>query len=352
MFSKKKLRSTDKLKSHSEDMSCRGVVHCNGQGKKREAASGHRSVQGTALQACQRVTLADLFESLRNVVCPSTQKTPAKWKILDHAKGFLLEKEAYLSKLLALKGVFLQDDGGPKSLEEVREQYKRLYSKCFLHTCRCSHRIHVPDVDQGPRSNEEDSADEEVDVALQSQSSGLSAYSIQEFEGYLFFYKQTLELLLRSGILSPDQTGLSMVSEAISGLWNSLPPEQRAAVQQCTLKESAVTWIEPANNTPCSSLNSSQLTNLNASGTAFEEDLLQDAYDVVQRDMDDTTANSPSLVPPLNGDNEKLSEIYKDVMGFVRSHMSEDQKLTQDMYLTADYEELFLRCSESFDEDF
>ncbi|KAL7827916.1 hypothetical protein AOLI_G00310680 [Acnodon oligacanthus] len=329
------------------NMSCRGVVHRNRQGRKREAAAGCWSEQGTAMQACQRVTLADLFESLRNVVCPSTQKTPAKWKILDHAKGFLLENEAYLSKLLALKGIFLQDDGGPKSLEEVREQYRRQYSKCLRR-----HRVHVPNVDQGPGSNEEDSADEEVDVALQSQSSGLSAYSIQEFEGYLYFYKQTLELLLRSGILSPDQTGLPMVSEAMSSLWNSLPPEQRAAVQQCTLKESAVTWIEPANNTPCSSLDSSQLTNLNVSGTAFEEDLLQDAYDVVQRDMDDTSAISPSLVPPLNGDYEKLSEIYKDVMGFVRSQMSEDQKLTQDMYLTADYEELFLRCSESFDEDF
>ncbi|XP_036431255.1 stimulated by retinoic acid gene 8 protein homolog [Colossoma macropomum] len=334
-------------------MSRRDIAPSSHQGKKRETAAGHRSGQGTALQACQRVTLADLFESLRNVVCPSTQKTPAKWKILDHAKGFLLEKEAYLSKLLALKGVFLQDDGGPKSLEEVRKQYRRLYSKCFLHTCRRKHRVHVPDVDQGPGSSEEDSADEDVNVALQSQSSGLSAYSIQEFEGYLFFYRQTVELLLRSGILSPEQTGLPVVSEAISGLWNSLSPEQRAAVQQCTLKESAVTWIGPANNTPCSSLDSSQLTNLNASGSsAFEEDLLQDAYDVVQRDMDATCANSASLVPPLNGDYEKLSEIYKDIMGFIRSHMSEDQKLTQDMYLTADYEELFLRCSESFDEDF
>ncbi|KAI4893253.1 hypothetical protein NFI96_018864, partial [Prochilodus magdalenae] len=200
-----------------------------------------------------------------------------KWKILDHAKGFLLEKEAYLSKLLALKEVLQQDDGGPKSLEEVREQYRSLYFKCL----------------------------------------------------YLFFYRWTLELLLRSGILSTDQIDLPVVSEAISGLWNSLPPEQKAAVQQCTLKESSVTWIGPANSTTCSSLDSSQLTNLNAPGTsAFKEDLLQDAYDVAQRDMD-TTSSSPSLLPSLNGDYETMSEIYKDIMGFIRNHMSEDQKLTQ-----------------------
>ncbi|XP_072530110.1 stimulated by retinoic acid gene 8 protein homolog isoform X2 [Salminus brasiliensis] len=279
-------------------MSYRGVVHSSGRGKKRDTGAGQQPMQGRVQYSCQRATLADLFESLKNIVCPSTPKTPAKWKILDHAKGFLLEKEAYLSKLLALKEVFLQDDGGPKSLEEVREQYRRVYTKCL----------------------------------------------------YLFFYRQTLDLLLRSGVLAPDQMVLPVVSEAISDLWKSLPPEQRATVQQCPVTESSVTLSQgPAHSTPCSSLDSSQLTNLNTSGTsALEEDLLQDAYDVVQRDMDAITANSPTP----SGDYEKLRETYKDITSFLRSHMSEEQELTQDMCLTADYEELFLRCSESFDEDF
>lgn len=59
---------------------------------------------------------------------------------------------------------------------------------------------------------------------------------------YLFFYSETLELLLRSGVLTPDQTGLSVVSEAIAGLWSSLPPERRAEAQQHALDQSPVSW--------------------------------------------------------------------------------------------------------------
>ncbi|XP_066525606.1 stimulated by retinoic acid gene 8 protein homolog isoform X3 [Hoplias malabaricus] len=304
-------------------MSFRGVAPCSSRGKKKRP------------QACQRVTLTDLFESLKNVVCPSIQKTPAKWKILDHAKGFLLEKEAYLSKLLALK-VFLKDDEGPKNLEEVREQYRRLYSKCF----RCSRRAHIPDEDNKPENSGGNSADEEIDAALQSQSSGLSVSNIQEFEG------QTQEHLLHSGILAPEQIDLAVVSEAISGLWNSLLPEQSAAIQHSTLNESSATCVEPDNNTPCSSPNSSQLTSLNATGTsAFEETV----YDVVQRDMDASSPNSPSVLLPENGQYD--SQIFKDIIDFIRRHICEDQKLTQGRDLTPDCEELFLWCCESFDED-
>lgn len=60
---------------------------------------------------------------------------------------------------------------------------------------------------------------------------------------YLYFYRQTLELLVRSGVLAPEQTGLAVVSEAISGLWSNLPPERRAAFQQCTLGASPYAWM-------------------------------------------------------------------------------------------------------------
>lgn len=59
---------------------------------------------------------------------------------------------------------------------------------------------------------------------------------------YLFFYSETLELLLRSGVPTPDQTGLSVMSEAICDLWSSLPPERRAEAQQQALDQSPVSW--------------------------------------------------------------------------------------------------------------
>ncbi|XP_053505915.1 stimulated by retinoic acid gene 8 protein-like isoform X2 [Ictalurus furcatus] len=323
----------------------RAGMSCAGQEKQRDDGKQPK-VRRRALQSRQRVTLAGLFKALENMVCPSIQPSHnceanhglAKWKILDHAMGFLLEKEAYLSKLLALKEVYLDDDGGPKSLEDVREQYRRLYSKH-------SHAACVPDVDEGHKSSVVDSTDEESDELLQSQSSGPSVPNIQEFEGYLFFYGETLELLLRSGVLTPDQTGLSVVSEAISGLWSSLPPERKAEAQQHALDQSSVSWEGQTEIT------TSPLTSLNPSASyAVEEDLLQDAYDVVQRDMDAASVNRPAVLHSC--DYEKLRQIYKDISGFIKNHMAEDQKLPQDLSQAAEDEEHLLRCSESFDEDF
>lgn len=83
---------------------------------------------------------------------------------------------------------------------------------------------------------------------------------------YLFFYSETLELLLRSGVLTPDQMGLSVVSEAISDLWRSLPPERRAEAQQHVLDQNSVSWEGQTGIT------ASVLTCLNQSAShVFEE---------------------------------------------------------------------------------
>ncbi|KAI5617826.1 hypothetical protein C0J50_22415 [Silurus asotus] len=379
-----------------------------GEEKQRDNGGGQQATR-TTLYTGHRATLVGLFEALENMVCPSgqssynregssNQRSSAKcynvmpfgdvddddddlqWKILDHAMGFLLEKEAYLSKLLALKEVYLYDDGGPKSLEDVRDEYRSLYSKDFF--SRHSRRARVPDVDEGDENSDVDSTDEETDELLLSQSSESSIPNIQEFEGYLFFYSETLELLLRSGVLAPDQTGLSVVSEAISGLWSSLPQERRAEAQQHALDQSSVSWEGQSETTD------SHLFSLNPS-YAVQEDLLQDAYDVVQRDIDAASVNRPSVLQSC--DYEKLRQIYKDISAFIQNHMAEEQELPQSHtegikgYLTKkerdwgavpddlastvtgpepnrdglgdlsqadEYEELLLRCSESFDEDF
>ncbi|KAF5906772.1 stimulated by retinoic acid 8 protein-like isoform X1, partial [Clarias magur] len=247
-----------------------------------------------------------------------------KWKILDHAMGFLLEKEVYLSKLLALKELYLDDDGGPRSLEDVREQYRGLYSEHLsplnsLHISGHSCTSCVPDMGEGHKSSEVDSSEEETDELPQPQS---SVPNIQEFEGYLFFYSETLELLLRSGVLTPDQVSLPVVSEAISDLWRSLPPERRAEAQQHALDQNSVSWEGQTG------LTASSLTSLNQSAShVLEEDLLQDAYDVVQRDMDAASANRPAVLQCC--DYEKLRQIYQDISGFIKNQMAEDQELPQ-----------------------
>ncbi|XP_052357222.1 stimulated by retinoic acid gene 8 protein homolog, partial [Oncorhynchus keta] len=108
-------------------MSRRGRTGPTGLRRKRDTEE-HRKERRRALQARHRANLATLFETLNTVVCPTSDKMPAKWKILDHAKGFLKEQEAHLSRLMLLKGIFLGNEDGPCSLEEVRAEYRRLQS--------------------------------------------------------------------------------------------------------------------------------------------------------------------------------------------------------------------------------
>ncbi|CAB1346364.1 unnamed protein product [Coregonus sp. 'balchen'] len=203
-------------------MSSRG---CAGPRRKRDIEE-HQKERRRALQARHRANLATLFETLKTVVCPTSYKMPAKWKILDHAKGFLKEQEAYLSRLLLLKGIFLGNEDGPCSLDEVRAEYRRLHS---LRSRRPGgHRRHGgADGEDLIETSEEDSVEETRDDSAPSQT-------------YLLFYRQTLEKLICSGVLSPGQTGLAVVSESISGLWDSFSPERRAAYQTCPPQQSTL----------------------------------------------------------------------------------------------------------------
>nr|XP_046155440.1 stimulated by retinoic acid gene 8 protein homolog [Oncorhynchus gorbuscha] len=346
-------------------MSRRGRTGPTGLRRKRDTEE-HRKERRRALQARHRANLASLFETLNTVVCPTSDKMPAKWKILDHAKGFLKEQEAHLSRLMLLKGIFLGNEDGPCSLEEVRAEYRRLQSHSSSLRSRRpgGHRRHGgADGEDLNETSEEDSAEETLDDSAPSQTSINSLTNILEFEGYLLFYRQTLEKLVCSGVLSPGQTGLAVVSEAISGLWDSFSPERRAAYQTCPPQQSTLGWEGPP-ETPSNPVLDTHLhltlqpsTQANSQGasspSSYEEDLLQDAYDVVKKEMDSTSDHSPVLASPQCGDFDKLREIYKDIMCFVKTQMVENPEHNQDVCLSAmrDREEIFLQCSESFDSE-
>uniref|UniRef100_A0AAZ3SBE3 STRA8 bHLH domain-containing protein n=1 Tax=Oncorhynchus tshawytscha TaxID=74940 RepID=A0AAZ3SBE3_ONCTS len=294
-------------------MSRRGCTGPTGLRRKRDMEE-HQKERRRALQARHRANLATLFETLNTVVCPTSNKMPAKWKILDHAKGFLKEQEAHLSRLMLLKGIFLGNEDGPCSLEEVRAEYRRLQS----HSRRPGgHRRHGgADGEDLTETSEEDSEEETLEDSFEGW-------------GYLLFYRQTLEKLVCSGVLSPGQTGLAVVSEAISGLWDSFSPERRAAYQ---------TWPPETPPTPVPDTHlhltlqpSTQANSQGASSpSSYEEDLLQDAYDVVKKEMDSTSDHSPVLASPQCGDFDKLQEIYKDIMCFVKTQMVEKPEYNQE----------------------
>ncbi|KAL0964918.1 hypothetical protein UPYG_G00274420 [Umbra pygmaea] len=306
-----------------------------------------------ALQARHRANIATLFQTLQDVVCPTSNKMPAKWKILDHAKGFLRAQEAYLSRLLLVKGIFLSNDDGPCSLDEVRDEYRRLHS--HTSTSRSRRPVHqirrsVADIEDLIETSEEDFLEEGLDDFAPSQNSVNSPPNIQEFEGYMLFYRQTVDQLVCSGVLSPAQTGLEVVSEAISGLWDSFAPERRAAYLTCS-QQSAPGWTGGRDSDSFLSLQPSNSLKDSPAAAAYsplrcKEDLFQDAYEVVKMDC---TSEHSSDQPPYS-DVENVSEIYSNIMLFVKSQMTETTAHPQDLTAMT-YYDVFLQCSESFDSD-
>ncbi|XP_066579774.1 stimulated by retinoic acid gene 8 protein homolog [Amia ocellicauda] len=345
-------------------MASRAVVDGSGQPREKDPYRARRRV----LQAQHRATLAGLLDSLRDVVCPDARKNPTKWQLLRRAKRFLQQQERQLSRLLRMKEVYQVDTGGPCSMEEVREEYRNLYSFCSPKpAARPIRKLISPAPDLA--SHSEGQVLRGAGDVLVSQSSICSLPNILEFEGYLFFYRQTLELLVTSGVLTPEQTGLAVVSEAISGLWATLPGERRAAIQACSLEREFCTchgcprdplpsgpgdlaYTQPVHlSTPLdlSQVNSQGLSG--SSGSTNEEDLFQDAYEMVQREMDTASENSPTLECPDNSSVEELKEIYSEIMGFVKTQLSVEPELTEELCLAADYEAVFLRCTETFEDD-
>ncbi|XP_041109864.1 stimulated by retinoic acid gene 8 protein homolog [Polyodon spathula] len=339
------------------------------------------------LQARHRATLAGLFDNLREVVCPVANKAPTKWQVLRRAASYMQQQERRLSRLLRLKEVFQLDDGGPCSLEEVRREYMSLYSDCSPKST-VKLVIEKGSATADPlRNDDREILDSNGDLTP-FQSPITSSPSIIEFEGYLYFYKQTLDLLVRKGVLTPEQTDLPVVSEAISGLWGTLPGDRKAVFQSCSQEQAASTWQSSDMELPYweGQLDSSEIKSQGASGSSgstFEEELLQDAYDVVQKEMASVSGDRPlnkintnlmwekhpppsflkntdifisfAFSPVFGSRNrktiEELTELYRQILGFVKSRLHMEPDVSQELSLYVDYETVFLRCTETFDDE-
>ncbi|KAK1167201.1 stimulated by retinoic acid gene 8 protein-like [Acipenser oxyrinchus oxyrinchus] len=306
------------------------------------------------LQARHRATLAGLFDNLREVVCPITNKAPTKWQVLRRAASYMQQQERRLSRLLRLKEVFQLDDGGPCSLEEVRQEYMSLYSDC---SPKSTVKLVI---EKGSatadllRNDDREILDSNGDVT--PSQSPISSPSIIEFEGYLYFYKQTLDLLVRKGVLTPEQTDLPVVSEAISGLWGTLPGDRKAVFQSCSQEQAPSTWQNSNMALPhCEGqLDSAEIKSQGASGSSgstFEEELLQDAYDVVQKEMASVSGDSPVFGSRNRKTIGELTELYRQILGFVKSRLHMEPDVSQELSLYVDYETVFLRCTETFDDE-
>nr|ANC96760.1 stimulated by retinoic acid protein 8 [Osteoglossum bicirrhosum] len=192
--------------------------------------------------------------------------------------------------------------------------------------------------------------EEAVDGPGKSDSSKNSIASVMAFERYLLFYKQMMDMLLWNGVLLPEQSGLQcLVSKVIFSLWQRMTPEHFVVLltfsQQKELQPLASMrqhiWL------PSSSQISSQEVPETSESTTYE-DMLQDVYEVLERDQDSVLENSLKTEVLESSDFEKLTNIYKRIMCFLNAEVP---AFIQDLCLPEDYEAFLLNCTEKFQED-
>lgn len=89
---------------------------------------------------------------------------------------------------------------------------------------------------------------------------------------YLYFYKQTVDLLVDNAIVSPEEVMLPVVSTAVSHLWQGLPEDRKDSVlQYCSQRQNFISEIKTASQEPActdeSSVRDSGTNSQEASGS-------------------------------------------------------------------------------------
>uniref|UniRef100_A0A8C3RTZ4 Stimulated by retinoic acid 8 n=1 Tax=Chelydra serpentina TaxID=8475 RepID=A0A8C3RTZ4_CHESE len=233
-------------------------------------------------QARHRATLAGLFNNLRETVFSQSDNSASKCQVLRKAKNYIQELEQTLDTLLKMKESFNLEDGNPSSLEEVKEEYVKMYF-----------------------SNHSES--------------GSTVW-------YLYFYKQTVDLLVENGIVCTEEVTLPVVSTAVSHLWQNLPEERRDSVlQYCSQRQ----HILPDPKAACAegSVRNSRANSQEASGSLVstpEEILFEDAFDVaagfLDRNETQQAMSSPgSMFAGCTSENpEDNHRLYLQITGFLK----------------------------------
>ncbi|XP_020857984.2 stimulated by retinoic acid gene 8 protein homolog [Phascolarctos cinereus] len=311
-----------------------------------------RVVRRRLSQARRRATLAGLFNSLRRTVFSQSNSTAPKWQVLCKAKNYIQELEQTLDNLLKMKESFNLEDGNASTLEEVKEEYARMYSNNHSMTSEAMGEngsavwYLIQEFDREVVEEEEEERRGELSH---------SSPDLMEFERYLYFYKQTVDLLIQNGVISPEQVVLPIVSTAISHLWQELPEEKRGSIlQACAQRQSGFVNAEAPSREPvCAaegSVKDSGGGSQGASGflvSTPEEILFEDAFDVA------TGATSPSSVfAGCSSENpEENNHLYVQIISFLKGLFCANTQLPQEATIPLDDETVMLRCTETFDDD-
>ncbi|KFV82700.1 Stimulated by retinoic acid 8, partial [Struthio camelus australis] len=364
-----------------------------------------RVVKRRLSQARHRAKLAGLFNSLRETVLSQSDNSASKCQVLRKAKNYIQELEQTLGSLLKMKESFSLEDGSPSSLEEVREEYvKRHFSnhsalsellnshaeachegkmkrfhpdlcnptQCMNALCISWSHFHTASPSETMsesgstvwcliQEHEKNTAEEDAKTGLMQSPATLSP-DLVEFERYLYFYKQTVDLLIEHGIVCTEEVPLPVVSTAISHLWQELSEERRDSIlQYCSQRDFLLDPQAPCQEPACAggSVRDSRGNSEEASGSLVstqEEVMFEDAFDVasgfLDRNETQGMSSQSSAFGSCTSENpEDHHRLYLQIIDFLKSLFFANTPFCQEEALQFDYETVMLRCTETFDDE-
>ncbi|XP_075711958.1 stimulated by retinoic acid gene 8 protein homolog isoform X2 [Rhinoderma darwinii] len=335
-----------------------------GSSKKRNRQDGAKKTARKRKARTPKISsVSQLIQQLRQTVFPEpdTQAT----RVLQQTKHYILQLENTLDSLLKMKGHTLMEDDGSCSLEDIKEEYLQMISNdqgdspaepvgkdetdpvlLYLH----------PEI----KRDLEESAEE---LKIENSTDALSSPDLVEFERYLRFYKQTVDMLIENRVVSPGQITYPVVSKAISGLWQELLQDGKTNIYQKSfsqVKNTATCSFSYPSDTGCtnggvrdSGAESQEASSSFLSSTP-EDILLDDAFDLaagfLDRSANPTTSSpgSPIYESCPWGSPEGEKQLHQHISDFLKAKYS---PATQASVPPCDYETVLLRCTETFDDD-
>uniref|UniRef100_A0A8C3YI14 Stimulated by retinoic acid 8 n=1 Tax=Catagonus wagneri TaxID=51154 RepID=A0A8C3YI14_9CETA len=333
-----------------------------------------RVVRRRLSQARHRATLAGLFSNLRKTVYFHSDRTASKWQVLNKAKTHIQELEQTLDNLLKLKESFNLEDGNANSLEEAKKEYANMYSG---NPSLVSNKIYQkgsgtwcpieavgkdPDEEEGDEEEDEEEEEEEEKKVELLHSPVTLLPDLMEFERYLNFYKQTMDLLIGNGIVSSQEVTLPIVSAAISHLWQTLSEDRKARLLQAWVqKHSGLPGLTEACPQPAGAEGSVKDSGVDSQGASCslvstpEEIFFEDAFNVasfLDKSEAPSTSSPSSVLAICNPEKpEEKFQLYMQIIEFFKGLCSVNAQFKQEPELPADDEMIMLRCMETFDDE-
>ncbi|XP_072256278.1 stimulated by retinoic acid gene 8 protein homolog isoform X3 [Pyxicephalus adspersus] len=278
---------------------------------KRRKGSGTVSTRKCPERPPNTSSIIHLIHQLGQIVFPYPNKQATRDQVLNQTKAYIMELENTLDSLLKMKGYFMLEDSECSHLKDVKEEYRQ---KNFCHE-----------------------------------------------QGYLHFYRQTMDMLTESQIVPSEQVAQPVVSKAISNLWQDLKLEGgfnnwQNGIPQTQSSHSFCGFPSdlgyPDRGAIDNSAGSQEASGSFLSSTP-EEVLVEDAFEVASSFLEytaiQTSSSSSSLSEPILWDSPQGNlYLYQQVYDFLRSRLSSYIQTSAPQF---DYEMARLRCTETFDDE-